>query len=340
MLKNKTLWVGVLISLGLLAVVFYGTDLQTIGQVLRSANYAFLLPALALYFIGVFMRAVRWHFLLRSIKPIGIGRLFQVTVIGYMANDLLPFRIGELVRAYILGETERISKASTLVTIVLERVFDGVTMLIFIGIALLALPANAELGSIAFGIRMLLLVGSILFATAVVVLVVVAGLRERFDHLIHRALARLPERWGARGLKLIDSFFHGLSVLRNPTNALAALGFSILAWLFEAGMYAVVAMGFGIALPFPIFVLATAVANLVTIVPSTPGYVGVFDVPVKAILVWFGIDPSMAASYTLMLHAVLVVPVVLLGLVFTWRLGLSLGQLQKRSTSTVSLENA
>ncbi|MBI4674116.1 MAG: flippase-like domain-containing protein [Chloroflexi bacterium] len=329
-----------MISLALLAVVFYGTDLQTMGDVLRSANYTLLVPALVLYFSGVLMRAVRWRFLLRSIKPIGLAHLFQVTVIGYMANDLLPFRIGELVRAYVLGETEKISKTATLVTIVLERIFDGVTMLIFIGAALFLLPSNAELGSVEFSIRMLLLVGSILFATAVVGLVIVARFRERFDHLIHRVLARLPECWSARGLKLMDSFFHGLSVLRNPADALAALVFSIFAWLFEAGMYAVLAIGFGIALPFPVFVLATAVANLVTIVPSTPGYVGVFDVPVKAILVLFGVDPNVAASYTILLHAVLVVPVVLLGLVFTWRLGLSLGQLQKRSQSGVSLENA
>jgi uncharacterized protein (TIRG00374 family) len=248
-----------------------------------------------------------------------------------MANDLLPFRIGELVRAYILGETEKISKASTLVTIVLERIFDGVTMLLFIGTASFFLPLQES-------IRTLLLLGSVLFATAVVVLVVVSRFRERFDHLIHRVLQRLPERWGARGLKLVDSFFHGLSVLHNPLDAVLALGFSIVAWLFEAGMYAVLAQSFaGINVGFPVFVLATAVANLVTIVPSTPGYVGVFDVPVKTILGLFGVDPNVATSYTLLLHATLIVPVVLLGLVLTWRLGLSLGQLQKRSQSEVSL---
>ncbi len=333
MLKNRTLWLGIIISLGLLTLVFYGTDFRTIGDVFRTANYFFLLPALGLYFIGVLMRAIRWHFLLRPIKSIGIYRLFQVTVIGYMVNDLLPLRIGELVRAYILGETEQISKASVLVTIVLERVFDGVTMLLFIGIASFFLPLPTSL-------RTLLLIGSLLFAAVIVVLVMAAGMRERFDHLIHRVMARLPERWGTLGLRLIDSFFHGLSVFRNPADAGLALLFSIFAWLFEATMYSVLALGFGIALPFPVFVLATAVANLVTIIPSTPGYVGVFDVPVKGILTLFGVDPNVATSYTLLLHAALILPVVLLGLYYTWRLGLSITQLQKRSQSEVSLENA
>ncbi len=333
MLKSKTLWVGIVISLALLALVFYGTDLQTIAQVFRTTNYFFLLPALGFYFIGVFLRAVRWHFLLRSIKPIAVWRLFQITVIGYMANDLLPLRIGELVRAYLLGETEQISKASTLVTIVLERVLDGVTMLIFIAVASLFLPLNEF-------IRTLLTIGTLLFAAVIVVLVVFASFRTRFDGLIHRILARLPDTWSKRALKLVDSFFHGLSVLRNPVDALLALVFSIFAWLCEAGMYGVLARGFNIEVPAPVFLLATAVANLVTIVPSTPGYIGIFDAPVRYILTLFGVEPNVAASYTLLLHAALIVPVVLLGLVFTWRLGLTLGQLQKSSQRGVSLENA
>lgn len=333
MLKQKTLWLGVVISLGLLAFVFYGTDLNAIGNAFRTANYIYLLPAVALYFIGVGMRAARWHFLLRSLKALSMWRLFQVTVIGYMVNDLLPLRLGELARAYILGETEGLGKTSVLVTIVLERVFDGVTMLLFIGVAAFFLPLNQAL-------QTLLLVGTILFAAVAIALVIVAGLRERIDALVQRGLRRLPEKWGARGLHLIDSFFHGLAALRNPTDALAALGFSILAWLLEAGMYAMLALGFGIALPFPVFVLATAVANLVTIVPSTPGYVGVFDVPVKAILALFNVDASVAASYTLLLHATLIVPVVLLGLAFMWRLGLSLSQLRKQSVENAALEKA
>jgi uncharacterized protein (TIRG00374 family) len=327
------LWVGIVISLALLALVFYGTDLQTLSEVFRTANYFFLLPAIALYFVGVFMRAMRWHFLLRSIKPIRVSHLFQVTVIGYMVNDLLPFRIGELARAYILGETEQISKASTLVTIVLERVFDGVTMLLFIGVAMLFLP-------VPDWIRTLLVVGTVLFAAVIIVLVVVAGFRARFDRLVHGLITRMPDRWGARGLKLMDSFFHGLSVLRNPADAALALVFSILAWLCEAAMYAVLGLGFGIGVSFAVFVLATAIANLVTIIPSTPGYIGVFDAPVRYILELFGVNANVAASYTLLLHATLIVPVVILGLIFLWRLGLSLGQLQKASQTEVSLENA
>src|SRR5581483_5627533 len=196
MLKSKTLWLGIIISLALLTVVFYGTDLRTIGTVLSTANYFYLIPALVLYFIGVGMRAIRWHYLLRSIKSIRLWQLFQVTVMGYMVNDLLPFRICEFARAYVMGETEHISKASVLVTVVLERVFDGVTMVLFIGSASFFLPLNDALRTL-------------LLAAVVVVLVLAASFRERFDRIMHRVMRRLPEKWSLRGLRLIDSFFHG-----------------------------------------------------------------------------------------------------------------------------------
>ncbi len=320
MLRQKRFWLGMVISLALLAYLFYQTNLISIGAVLSRADYFYLLPALALYFIGVGVRAIRWHFLLRSIKPVSAGALFPVVVIGYMANDLLPFRIGELVRAFVLGQEQRISKAAVLVTILVERLFDGLTMLAFIAATSFVLPLDAVL-------KATLTAGSALFVGVAVLLILVAGLRNRLDRIIVAVLSHLPAQWGARAIRLVDSFMEGLSVLRNPVDALAAFISSIIAWLFEAGMYYALAIGFGIVKPYGVYVLATALANLVTILPSTPGYVGVFDAPVKYVLTLFGVDPNVAASYTLVLHIALIVPVTLLGFFYAWRAGFSLTQL-------------
>ncbi len=322
MFKQKRFWLGVIISLALLGYLFYKTNPSEIGAALSRANYFYLIPALLLYFIGVWIRAIRWHFLLRSIKPVPVRSLFPVVVIGYMANDILPFRIGEVVRAFVLGQEQGISKAATLVTIVVERIFDGLTMVAFIAGASFFFPLDDFL-------RGLLALGAALFVGVVVILVLVVSFRERLDRLIAFVLGRLPAHWGDRAAKLIDSFLHGLSVLRNPVDALAAFGCSIAAWLFEAGMYLVLALGFQILLPYPVFVLATAAANLVASVPSTPGYVGVFDAPVKSVLTFFGIEANLATSYTLVLHVALIVPVALLGFFYAWRAGFSLAQLSR-----------
>ena len=77
------------------------------------------------------------------------------------------------------------------------------------------------------------------------------------------------------------------------------------------------------------FLVACAFANLVTIAPSTPGYVGVFDAPVIYVLTNFGVEPNLATSYTLVLHAALILPVTLLGFFYVWRAGLSLTQMTR-----------
>ena len=322
MARQRRFWLGLLVSLILLVFVFYQTDPAKILASLGQAQYGYLIPALALYFFGVWLRAVRWHFLLRSIKPIPSGDLFRTVTIGYMANDILPFRAGELVRAYVLGEQEKVSKAATLVTIVVERVFDGLTMLTFI----IAASFLLNFGDDALAGR-LRIVGA-LFIVAVVALAVLAGMPHRIERIADFFLRRVPsESMRTRAAGLMRSLLEGLGALRSPVDSFAVYGLSVLAWLCETGMYILIAVGFGIVKPFSVFLLAAAFANLVTIAPSTPGYIGVFDAPIVYTLTTFGVDPNLATSYTLVLHAALYLPVTLVGFYYLWRTGLSLGQM-------------
>jgi glycosyltransferase 2 family protein len=329
MLRQKRFWLGLIVSLILLVFVFYQTDPSKILDSLSKAQYGYLIPALILYFIGVWIRAVRWHFLLRSIKPIPSGALFRTVVIGYMANDILPFRAGELVRAYVLGAQESVSKAATLVTIVVERVFDGLTMLTFI----VAASFWLNFGDDALALR-LRLVGA-LFIVAIAALAILAGMPRRVERIADFFLRRVPaESMRTRTAGLMRSLLEGLGALRSPVDSFAVYALSVIAWLCETGMYVLIALGFGITLPFTVFLLAAAFANLVTIAPSTPGYVGVFDAPIVYTLTLFGVNQNLATSYTLVLHAALYLPVTLLGFYYLWRAGLSLGQMTQTQPET------
>src|SRR5215212_3479150 len=139
MLRDKKFWLGLVVS------VF------------------FLILALVLYFAGVAVRTVRWQILLRPILPkTSLRKLYEVVVIGYMANDVLPARLGEVVRAFVLNRRTGVTKSAILGTIVVERIFDGITMVGFIAVSALFITLNATLDD-------LLKLGSILF------LIVLAG---------------------------------------------------------------------------------------------------------------------------------------------------------------------
>ncbi len=324
-MKSWRFWLGLVVSLFFLWFLF--RQVSDVGRAVREvqqANYWFVIPALAVYFVGVWVRALRWRFLLEPVKTIRPQRLFPVVVIGYMANDVLPMRIGELVRAHILGEREEVSKTAAFATIIVERIFDGVTMILFIGLILLLhlVPASGELER-TFRIAGLLFVGVLgLFF-------LVALTPGTVNRLLDLILSGMPPALAERAEPTLRRFLAGLGVLQSPRAVAATLGLSVLAWLCEAGMYYVLALGFaGINLPYYAMILNTAVANIFTMIPAAPGYIGTFDAASVFTLGLYGVESNLALSYTVVLHIALVVPVTLWGAYYWWRYHLSLREIQ------------
>src|SRR5512140_3153163 len=141
-MKKWQFWLGVLISIVFIWVSLRGLRLDQFWAAVRSANYWWLIPAIALYFVIVWVRAWRWHYLLRPIKDVPTRTIFPITTIRYMGNNIYPARAGEVLGAVILKRREGVSVSASLATIVVERIFDGVVML---GFVVVNLPELAKL---------------------------------------------------------------------------------------------------------------------------------------------------------------------------------------------------
>ncbi len=304
-------WLGLAVSLVFLYLAFRGQDFGKIGQALGEANYWWLIPALIAYFLGVWVRAMRWHFLLGPIKKVPVKRLFPVVVIGYMANDVLPVRMGEVVRSYVLDKRENVSKTAALATIVVERIMDGITMLLFLAGTALFVTINKDIE----GIERL---ASLVFLAFIILFFVVASNRKTLLQLEAFGLKLLPPKLRGKMAGIADKFIDGLQVLRQWRDLVAVFALSVLAWLREATMYWMVTLAFaGLNLSWQAILMTLAVANLFTQVPSTPGYVGPFDFAANKVLVGIFLVPAeLAASYVILLHAALYFPVTLWGLVY------------------------
>jgi glycosyltransferase 2 family protein len=118
---------------------------------------------------------------------------------------------------------------------------------------------------------------------------------------------------------LFDRFIFGLQSLRSPREMATILLTSILIWLVETLKYWFVMHAFEFSVSFPVLMLLTAVVNLTTTIPSTPGYVGTFHLPGIAILTQFGVAQAVATGYMVVLHAALWLPITLLGAFFMLR---------------------
>ncbi len=293
-------------------------SLSSVATAFLQADLRLVLPALGVYTLGLAIRVARWQLLLRPFGTVPFNELFRTLVIGLAANDVLPMRLGEIARAALLSRNAGIRGGITLASITVERIFDGLALCTFLLMAWPFLPLQGWVQSIA-------VVGLVLFASAVLGLWLVTRFPEFWVRVLDRVGGRLPARIAPQVQRLAQSFIQGLGIVRQGRVLALVMGLSLLAWAMEASVYYVVMLGFPLPATPVAAMVGAALANLGTLIPSSPGYVGTFDLPLQAVLTeLFGASPAVAASYTLVVHAVLVVPVVAAGLFFLWRQDLSL----------------
>ncbi len=310
------LWLGIVVSVGLLWVAVRGVHLDEVARAFAEVRPGWLLPVLASILVRFWLTAVRWQLLLGPVKRIGLHRLFGVTLIGFMANNVLPARMGEFVRAYALGKSESLSKSLSFATIVLERVFDGFTLLAFLvgGLAFLRPERWLVVSAVASFCLYLGVLGGLLWL--------------RGGRGLGTLLGWLPAALRGRVAKALDSFTLGLDVLGDARALLAIAGLSLLIWVVNvAGLHAMF-LAFSLELPPYAAFLVLAIVAVALVLPSTPGYVGPFQAGTVLALGLFGVSPSTALSLSILYHAVNYIPITLAGLAYLSAMNLTLGELR------------
>lgn len=325
-MRQHRWWIGLLISLVFLGLFFWRVDPGEIAAAVGRASYHVILPALVAYFLGLWFRALRWQVLLRPVRAFRPTELFAVLSVGYLVNNVFPARLGEIARAVMIGDRSGVSKTSVLATVAVERMFDGLALLLIMGVVSLLVPLQDELAIV-------LRIGGLIFVGATVAAITVVFLRGKALRIVDWALRLLPASIRVKVAHLIGLFFDGLEILRSPRAVGLVLFWSILAWLAEGLMYYLVSLGFAVDQPFSIILLMNSVANLATAIPSGPGGVGTFDAVARWTLEAFGAPRDEATAYTIVLHVVLWVPVSLLGLFYVWRDNLALTRLTRQNAA-------
>ena len=332
-LKRWRFWIGVVISAVFLWWALRGLQLSEVWADMRAANYGWLIPSVAVYFMAVWARTWRWDYMLRPLKHIPLRRLFPVVVIGYMGNNIYPFRAGEVLRAYVLRQREDVAMSASLATVIVERVFDGLVMLVFVFAALPLAPIPSE------GIRSVVVVASIAFFGALILFFALAAVPQRIlvsaDWLSNRFL---PPRLRQPLMTFAARFMVGLGSLRSFRNVLMIFLSSIVIWLLETVKYWFVMHAFDFEVSFFALMLMNGIVNLATTLPSAPGYIGTFDGPGIAVLTLYKVPEAVATAYTLVLHAALWLPITALGAYYMLRQGLGWADFSR--ATAVARENA
>ncbi|HMB23426.1 MAG: lysylphosphatidylglycerol synthase transmembrane domain-containing protein [Chloroflexota bacterium] len=335
-MKKWQFWLGVLISIVFIWLALRGLRLEQFWGAVKQANYIWLLPGIAVYFVGVWVRAWRWHYLLGPIKKIPTQTMFPITTIGYMGNNIYPARAGEVLRAVILKRREGVSVSASLATIIVERIFDGVVMLAFVFVNLSELAKLTGASGFVGNIQQVAVIGTGIFLAALAVFLLAAMFPQVTAKVSLQLIERLtPERLHEKITGIMHKFLDGLAALRSPLNVLMVFFTSVIIWLLETGKYWFVMHAFNFSVSFFALMLMNGIVNLATTIPSAPGYIGTFDAPGIAVLTAYGVEQSVAAGYTLVLHVALWLPITLLGAYYLAREGIKWSDSLRTETSDV-----
>lgn len=301
-----------LISAGAIALLFRGLDLGRTAEAFGDANYWLLVPAVALLVLDLQLRAVRWRLLLAAKRHLSHNNLFGASNVGYLVNNVLPLRLGEVARVLVVDRLERTGKVRTGASVLIERGLDAVAMVVLV-VALFPFvdePSWATGPALLFGA---IVIGGLLM------LIVASHVSESGTPFWRPLLLRIP-RAGPTLEELSEAALRGFDPLRRigPLAAVAAL--TVVIWLLAAASFWTIMMAFNIEPGFEAAALVLGATTLGMVVPSSPGYAGVFHaIAVETLVQVFGVPKEEALTYAFAQHGVIYFVPGIMGAVFLLR---------------------
>ncbi|MEO8448740.1 MAG: lysylphosphatidylglycerol synthase transmembrane domain-containing protein [Gemmatimonadota bacterium] len=306
--------VGIAITVALLAWTLKGVSFSEVIERARTAHPVPIIIAVLLATFTFVLRMFRWRLLLRSDQdqPIPYRSLWHAIAIGFMANNLLPLRAGEFLRAYSINRLEPVRLTSALSSLVVERLLDAIVVvaLLLISLTTAGIPADATIA----GIKMSAVAsrGAILCAILLVAVLSVLFFPLQAEALIRKVIP--AKALADRLVTIVEGIRQGLASLSSPRRIIGAVLWSFAVWLVNCLAFYVAFAAFDIQVGFSGAMLMQSILVFGIATPSTPGFFGVFEGVIKAILSTFGVAAGPAVSYGLTYHITTYIPITLLGL--------------------------
>ncbi|MBM3127269.1 MAG: flippase-like domain-containing protein [Chloroflexi bacterium] len=323
MLKSARFWIGLVISAVCLYFAFQGIQFDKLLDALIGIEWLWMLVATLVFFVSYAGRVFRWQLLFYPQRP-RWNKTFYALNIGYFLSNLLPARLGDIIRAYLIGDIENVGKARALSTVVVERLSDGLVVVLLLAVTALFvpnIPVEARQGAISVAA---LGIGGVAF------LLVLSFQKERGMNLLRRIIAPIPFLQSPRLWRALESLIDGFAILRSPREILGVALWSVFVWLTGGAIYWIVMRAMNLDASVAAAFLVMLVTSLVVVVPSSPGYIGVFHATTVFVLTSvFGWDKSIALSYAVVVHALTYILLIGLGIFSMWHEGLTYQKLQR-----------
>ncbi len=350
---------GLLISAVCLYFVLRNVDWGEVWSHLADVNIPIFLLSMLLMLAAYFLMTWRWQHLLDPLEIPGtdttvpqnpqsaigirhhanIPRLYAMMMTGYFFNTFFPARAGDIVRAYLLGRRTGLRKTTVLATVVIEKAFDGMALLLMLLLSLLLLPSATSAKAFGLDPDALAWVAGIALTGVIVGLALFYLHNARIAMLVEKILGYLPlpDKLKHMAVRLIETFASGMHVFKNPRPLISAALISLSVWGVVAFMFAAALNAFsnttGAQFSAELtglvgILFMTAIVNLGLLVPALPGNVGTYEALCIAVMAFFGVKKELAVAFALIFHVGQLVTTLVVGLIAFWSQNMSLSELR------------
>jgi uncharacterized membrane protein YbhN (UPF0104 family) len=291
----------------LTCLIVKGFAWRQIIEGLASVHFVYLIPVvLVVTPATIVLRSLRWRTLVVDGNLVSLSAYMRAYVVAFLANSLLFGKLGDLVKVKMIVRPG-IGYAKSLASAVLDRLLEGMALVMVLGLSLIF----AEL---PVWTKQLAVLVSVLCVASLVWLGFVFWKRDAIVTWVRLHFALAGSAIGSRILESVSRFLEGLEPLTHRRRVLTALGYSIMVWVLE--IVAVMTFLKAFAIPAPHLlaaILILAALNFGTLVPISPGAIGVYQILCVFTLAVWHVNRELAFSFGLVMQAVLFIPVYLAG---------------------------
>ncbi|MDR1122412.1 MAG: flippase-like domain-containing protein [Endomicrobium sp.] len=260
--------VGICVSIVFIWLTLHQIDIKKLFEFTACVKYFVLIPGVLVYVFTYILRSVRYYYILLSIKKTKVLDNFPYTVVGFFANNIIPLRLGDLIRAKITGEYLCVSRSSVFATIVIERLFDIITFVLFFFLIVRG-------ASFPEFIKKYFYILTFVFFICLSILYIILTHKDK----TLKILSKMPIPLTIKSFitAFLNRFTFGLIVFKKPSILVKSFIFSGILWITEALFIVIVAYACGIHISIFGGIFTVIIIGTGSIIPTAPGYFGAFE---------------------------------------------------------------
>lgn len=304
---------AILISTLLLYLCLRKVDFQALWREVQHVKLSYLLPGFGCYFLIILVKSTQIRTYLSYYKKLSLLKIARAVSILLMTGNLIPFWGGHALFVYLLGHRERVGKTRVLSAITLDQIIEGFGKIFLFAVVALTspLPDWMRRGMLGLTLTVLLAYGIFFY------------LATRFrNHPLERE--EIKPRLLGKIFHLLLRLVHQLQAIRSLRIVLLTILLSIIMKSLEATAIFLVQKSFGIHLPFSASFLVAASLSLGTILPLSPGRLGVFEAAIFVAYRYLNVGATEAMTLAIFTHMVHTLPFVISGYMASLKTGLQL----------------